>query len=349
MIINVLLNIGKKPSGASRPIVEFCNRLLPSHDIVIYKGYNPNKTGPEYAIRGFFGFLLKGKRYVPAWMDCKVPVIIIPEYKERWIRSADITFFRSANLIDEVSSWGREKGIKVMRVSNIYMIKEQRNIPKNIVFIPSSTMVYEKLREIYPGHRIYRVGNGVDCDFFSPGERKYEKPESVGMVFYSGKNATHKGMDIGFDVMKKINKRFPEIRFIVAGLKKDGYIPDFIEFINGRNSENMRLFYRKTDILLFPSFEDASPNPPMEAMACGCALVTTDVGGIRDFARQNESALICKPGDVDGLTESITYLIENPDIWKNIAFNGCKEIRKFDYSNQTRILEYIFYEISSTS
>ncbi|HOC03459.1 MAG TPA: glycosyltransferase family 4 protein, partial [bacterium] len=137
--------------------------------------------------------------------------------------------------------------------------------------------------------------------------------------------------------------------FIVAGLKKDGYIPDFIEFINGRNSENMRLFYRKTDILLFPSFEDASPNPPMEAMACGCALVTTDVGGIRDFARQNESALICKPGDVDGLTESITYLIENPDIWKNIAFNGCKEIRKFDYSNQTRILENIFYEILSTS
>ncbi|HPP67369.1 MAG TPA: glycosyltransferase family 4 protein, partial [bacterium] len=344
MVINVLLNIGKKPSGASRPIIEFCNRLSQNHDILIYKGYNPNKIGFEYSIRRFLGFLLKGKRYYPDWMNCNPPVIIIPEYKENWIRNADITFFRSANLIKEVDSWNEKKGIKIMRVSNIYMLKQHLDMPQDIVFIASSTMVYEKLRHIYPANRIYRVANGVDCNFFNADGRIYEKPKSVGMVFYGGKNVAHKGMNIGFNVMEKIKKRYPGIRFFTAGLKKEKWIPDFVEFINGKNSESMRSFYRNTDILLFPSFEDASPNPPMEAMACGCALVTTDVGGIRDFTRQNESAIICKPGDVNELTEAAVFFIEHPDVWKNVAINGNREIKRFDYSHQCIILEDVFYE-----
>ncbi len=348
MVINILLNIGKKPSGASRPILEFCNRLSEKHDVLIYKGYNPNSKGFEYTIRKFAGFILKRKRYYPCWMNCKPPVIIIPEYKEKWIRNADITFFRSANLISEIASWSKQIGRKVMRVSNIQMLKKTVDIPHDIVLIPSSTFVYESLKQLYPQHRIYRVGNGVDCNFFNPGGRKYEKPVSVGMVFYGGKNAAHKGMNIGFKVMENIKQKFPELRFLVAGLKKESQIPNFVEFIYGINSDRMLLFYRSIDILIFPSFEDASPNPPMEAMACGCCVVTTDVGGIKDFSRQNESAIICRPGDIDGLTEAVLYLIEHPDKWKDIAISGNREIKSFDYSNQTKILENVFYEILSS-
>lgn len=347
MVINVLLNIGKKPSGATRPIVEFCNRLSQKHDILIYKGYNPNRTGFEFTVRKFLGFLLKGKRYYPGWMKCKPPVIIIPEYKEKWMRPADLTFFRSENLIREIASWSKQTGIKVMRVSNIHMLKKPMEMPQDIVLVASSTLVYERLKEFYPNHTIYRVANGVDCDFLNSRGRIYEKPESVGMVFYGGKNVAHKGMNIGFEVMKKVKEKFPFIRFLVAGLKKESHIPSFVEFIKGNHSESMLSFYRNTDILLFPSLEDAFPNPPMEAMACGCCLVVSDVGGIRDFARQNTSAIICKPGDINGLTEAVVHLIENPDRWRNISLTGNREIKSFDYSNQTKFLENVFYEILS--
>ncbi|MGC8805332.1 MAG: glycosyltransferase family 4 protein [Candidatus Ratteibacteria bacterium] len=349
MKINVLLNLGKKPSGAARPVIEFFNKLSMNHDIVMYKAYNPNKNGLEYFIREKIGFLLKGRKYTQNWIVSNFPVKIIPYYHEKWVRDGDIVFFRSADLATVVSHWGIEKGKKVMRVSNIQIFDSHIRIPENIVLIPSSTMIYEKLKILYPGHTIYRVGNGVNCKFFSPGNRTYDKPASLGMILYEGRHSGHKGMDVGFEVMKSIKRKFPYLRFLVVGLKKQRNIPDFVEFIDGSTSNGMLQFYRKTDIFLYSSLADAWPNPPMEAMACGCAVVTTDVGGVRDFAKNRETAIICAPGDIEELTMAVEHLIFNPEFWVKLAKNGNIAIQQFDYNIQAKILEKIFYEILSTS
>jgi len=348
MKINVLLNLGKKPSGAARPIVEFFNNLTMRHDIVFYKAYNPNRKGCEYFLREILGFLMKGSTFTPGWIECKFPVIIVPSYGKKWVRDADITFFRSAHLARDVTTWGKEKGKKVMRVSNIHMLHNPLGIPENIIFIPSSTMVYEKLKTLYPGHKIYKVGNGVNCNFFSCKERVYEKPGSIGMVVYGGKDSGHKGADIGFEVMKRTKEKFPYLKFFAVGLKKQKNIPDFVEFVYGTTSNEMLQFYRKTDIFIYPSLEDAWPNPPMEAMACGCAVVTTDVGGVRDFAKDKETVLICNPGDVDEMTVLVEQLINNPEYWAKLATTGRVAIQEFDYALQAKTLERVFYEILST-
>lgn len=349
MKINVLLNIGRKPSGASRPIVEFCNVLAKFNDVLIYKALNPNKSGFEYLLREVAGFLTKGRSFYPGWMRCDSRITIIPSYKEKFIRDGDIVFFRSPHLAEEVSRWNRSKGIGVMRVSNVHMLKNPVKIPDNIVLIPSSTMVYDRLRVLYPHHRIFKVGNGVNCNFFFYEERYWKSPRSIGMVFYSGKNAKHKGMEAGFEVMKKIREKFPQMKFIVAGLEKERTIPEFVEFVKGSTSQDMLKFYRMVDILIYPSKEDAWPNPPMEAMACGCCVVTTDVGGIRDFARDRENAMICRVDDIQQMVAAVESLIRHPDLWKSLISAGLERIRQFDYSIQGKKLESVFYDILSTS
>ncbi len=349
MKINVLLNLGKKPSGAARPIIEFCNVLAATEDVVIYKGFNPNRKGFEYFLREAFGFLMKGRKYCVNWTECKCPITIVPSYKEKFIRDADITFFRSVHLAGEVAKWNGKKGIKIMRVSNVHMLNKPVEIAKNIIFIASSTMVYEKLRILYPEHRIFRVGNGVNCSYFSYTGKNLTEPKSIGMIFYAGKDSRHKGVEAGFQVMRKIKEKFPKMRFITAGLKREKTIPDFVEFIKGLTSEDMLSFYRNADIFIYPSLEDAWPNPPMEAVACGCALVTTDVGGIRDFVTDRETAMICRPGDVEGMVQAVEFLIKNPDFWKKLIYNGTMRIKQFDYFQQATLLRKVFYEILSTS
>ncbi|MCX7704824.1 MAG: glycosyltransferase family 4 protein [bacterium] len=348
MKINVLLNIGKKPSGASRPIIEYCNALSKSNDILIYKAFNPNKKGFEFLLREAAGLFMKGKTFSPGWIECRCPIIIIPSYRERFIREADIIFFRSVHLAREVSKWKNSKGTKVMRVSNTHILKNSTNIPDNVVLIASSTMVYERLKILYPGHKIFRVNNGVNCTLFSYEEKKHNQPQSIGMVFYGGKNAKHKGMETGFEVMKRIKWKFPWMKFFIVGLKKEKIIPDFVEFLNGYKSRDILKFYRMTDILIYPSFEDAWPNPPMEAMACGCAVVSTDVGGIRDFAVDRETIMICTPGNVDEMTYAVQFLIQNPLYWKKLTISGATKIRQFDYSIQSKVMEKVFHEILST-
>ncbi|MCM8758791.1 MAG: glycosyltransferase family 4 protein [Candidatus Omnitrophica bacterium] len=347
MKINVLLNIGKKPSGASRPIIEFCNVLAKTNDVLIYKAFNPNKKGIEYLLREAVGFVIKGKNFTPGWIKSDCAITIIPTYKERFIRDADIVFFRSAHLIQEISQWQESKGIKVMRVSNVHMLKNPVKISKNIVLIASSKMVYEKLKILYPENRIFKVGNGVNCNFFSYEERKHETPRSVGMILYTGNDGRHKGTELGFELFNRIKQNFPDIRFLVVGLKKDKRLPKFVEFINGEKSHDILRFYRDVDIFIYPSYEDAWPNPPMEAMACGCAVVTTDVGGVREFAIDGKNAIICNPGDLEQMVYAVKSLIENPEYWKNIIDRAAKDIKQFDYAIQANLLEEVFHEILS--
>lgn len=51
--------------------------------------------------------------------------------------------------------------------------------------------------------------------------------------------------------------------------------------------------------------------PPLEAMASGCAVVTTDCGGVSDFARHNENCLIVPPGDSAALAAAIDRLLDD--------------------------------------
>lgn len=47
-------------------------------------------------------------------------------------------------------------------------------------------------------------------------------------------------------------------------------------------------------------------------MACGCAVVTLDTGGSRDFARDGVTALVAEQGDLDGLAANLVAVLRDP-------------------------------------
>ena len=54
----------------------------------------------------------------------------------------------------------------------------------------------------------------------------------------------------------------------------------------------IRNIYNSCDVFLSPSWAEGSQAPPMEAMACGCAVLATNVGGIPDYAIAGETAAV---------------------------------------------------------
>ena len=69
-----------------------------------------------------------------------------------------------------------------------------------------------------------------------------------------------------------------------------------------------------SQLFVLPTYTEGFPNVILEAMACGCAIVTTPVGAIPEMLAigdENASGLCCAPKDVEGLRKNILIFLEN--------------------------------------
>jgi L-malate glycosyltransferase len=79
---------------------------------------------------------------------------------------------------------------------------------------------------------------------------------------------------------------------------------------------------RAMDIFVLPSLSEAFSNSIMEAMACGCCTVASNVGGNPELVRNGESGLTFEAGDAEGLSVALRSLIEDEALRGRLAAAG---------------------------
>jgi len=82
------------------------------------------------------------------------------------------------------------------------------------------------------------------------------------------------------------------------------------------------------DIFVLPSLSEALSNALMEAMACGCAVVASNVGGNPELVRDGETGLLFNPGDASTLAAALQILIENESLRGRLAARGTELVRE---------------------
>ncbi|WP_075618327.1 glycosyltransferase [Paenisporosarcina indica] len=97
--------------------------------------------------------------------------------------------------------------------------------------------------------------------------------------------------------------------------------------------------YREADIFVLPSYSEGLGKVVLEAMANSTNVIASNVGGLPDIVRNNETGLLFKVGQVNDLVEKIEYYLENPkemQKMKEIAYKFVKENHSFN--NQRMIM-----------
>jgi L-malate glycosyltransferase len=102
------------------------------------------------------------------------------------------------------------------------------------------------------------------------------------------------------------------------------------------------------DVFVLPSRSEALSNSLMEAMACGCCAVASEVGGNPELIRPNETGLLFRAGDDQALAAALISLIEQPALRLSLAARGESFLRaNFSLAAAARRMGEIYSSVVS--
>ena len=99
--------------------------------------------------------------------------------------------------------------------------------------------------------------------------------------------------------------------------------------------------YNGSRVFVCPSLREGFGFCGIEAMAGGCALVTTANGGSDDYAIDGETALVVEPRDAIVMADRIERLLDDDEQRVRIARRGVEYVARFDWDESARLLEEV--------
>lgn len=90
-------------------------------------------------------------------------------------------------------------------------------------------------------------------------------------------------------------------------------------------------FYRNAACFVFPSFYESSGLPPIEAMACGCPVIASDIPALRE--RCGDAAIYCDPHNADSIASALERVMADGDLRTRLRALGHQRAASYNWES----------------
>lgn len=209
----------------------------------------------------------------------------------------------------------------------------------------SSEIANQLVAEGFYPERIVRFPNGVDTKRFFPVPQKAALRSELGIpvdkkiVLYSGRLIDRKGFDLILAAWPQIYTAYPNAHLVVVGGGPEESVLALKQLAakTGENTityigpvSNVAPYLAASDIYLFPSRREGLPNALLEAMACGCACVSSDIGGCVDLIIPEKTGILFPSGDAGQLAASTLRFLNDETLAQNLG-KAAHDLIKSEY------------------
>jgi glycosyltransferase involved in cell wall biosynthesis len=158
-------------------------------------------------------------------------------------------------------------------------------------------------------------------------------------IGYVGTSAPNKGFDLFLeasrlliDDLKSSHSYFLEFACATQDAELiHQFATSGIFFVSPISDLEMRDFYESCQILLSLSISEGFGLPVLEAMACGCATVCSDSGGVTDFLRDGENGLLLTERSGSVAASAVDKLLRESALRERLAAAGRATARQYSY------------------
>lgn len=340
-------------SGGPRVIYEYANHLVArGHEVAVV---HPNAWGsPSPRTPGVKGWLRRNGAGFRDWLftpklnwqriDPRVQMAYVPKLSDRYVPDADAIFTTSWTTAEFVHDCSRTKGEKfylIQHYETTHGASEEQI--KAIWRMPfHKVVIAEWLYDIgirMGCRNMVKIPNGFDHSFFRICNPIETRSQRVAMMF--GGRMEWKGFADGMTAIDIVRSRHPNLQVVVFGnWRRPKSLPSWVEYRRSPGRQELvEQIYNSASVFVCPSWTEGFPLPPGEAMACGCAVASTNCTGVTEYAEHEVTALLSPIKNPAALAENVLRLLENDSLRMRIAEEGHKRIQAFTWERSTDLLE----------
>lgn len=153
-------------------------------------------------------------------------------------------------------------------------------------YVDASIVQTQQMFRTIPKGNVFIIPHEVDFEIFKPTDRQYARAllgladRKKYLLFAANPKIPVKHFPLALAVAKELTRRDPTVELVV---------------VYKETQERLALYMSGCDVLVFPSYQEGSPNIVKQAMACNLPIVATDVGDVRQIIGDCRGCYICAP------------------------------------------------------
>jgi glycosyltransferase involved in cell wall biosynthesis len=232
------------------------------------------------------------------------------------------------------------------------------------IFTVSETSKADILRYCdVPAERIIVVYNAIDDRFATPPdaeavERVRERYQLSGpFALYVGNIKPHKNLERLIDAFDLVRRGgYERLELLIIGDQISKYprlrravdthkLHKHVRFLGFVPDDTLAALYRLATVFVFPSLYEGFGLPPLEAMASGTPVVTSNRSSLPEVV--GDAAVLVDPYSASSIAEGIQKVLGDADLRRTLAARGLARAMQFSWESSIRRIHEVYMEVAA--
>lgn len=347
MVVSFVLPFfSKYPVGGVKVVYEYANYLAQKgHKVYLYipRGKTLENVKMPANLKNRLVKLIIAHRKV-SWFsfDRRVRRVSINKIDNEEIKDADVVIATSVETALPVANLNPMKGKK------FYFIQDFENwtysdeeVCHTYGLGMTNIVVADWLKQIvdkYSSNPSILVGNSINTEIFkvssSPESRS---PHSIAFHYREG---SYKGSRYAIETVRMLYSKYNDLKvYVVSTNNPPDDLPECCVFLKNLSPKEVAEVNNRVRIFICSSVEEGFGLPGLEAMACGCVLVSSKYRGVLEYAVDGENALLSPIKDSKSMADNIVEVFADSKLRNRLIEGGIKTAERRSIKESGGLLE----------
>ena len=218
-----------------------------------------------------------------------------------------------------------------------------------------------------PPHKIDVIYNGIDERFGNPPadedvvrvRERYQLDDPF--ILYAGNIKPHKNLGRlieAFHVLRASGSEFESVKLVIIGDEIAKYaalrhavhrhkLHKHVRFFGFVPARTLAILYRLAAVFVFPSLYEGFGLPPLEAMASGTPVITSNVSSLPEVV--GDAAVLIDPLQPEAIADALRRVLSDAGLRADLRLRGLERARHFSWEHSARRVREIYDEVLAHS